>query len=161
MISLAAIVIGLSIFLSMMQQVHYIIRWRDIVEAIYENAKLAAENDSYAVVSSFNVFDTVLSLIRRSRLMIRDYKKHGSHQNVVQVSIVIMCSRCSSFSGTASSLYLHAVETDHTGQSVSGIAHGSQIRTWQRRRIRISFWLLKFLRSFSRFRSWLRCARKW
>jgi len=65
-ISLSAIVITLSIILSMMQQVNYIIAWKAIKIAAYENAKARSSNPSYALISTYNEFDTILFLIRKS-----------------------------------------------------------------------------------------------
>jgi hypothetical protein len=65
-ISLSAIVIILSIILSMIQQINYLIAWNAIKVAAYENAKARSNNPSYALVSTYNEFDTILFLIRKS-----------------------------------------------------------------------------------------------
>lgn len=65
MISLSAIVITLSIVLSMIQQINYIIAWKAIKDAAHQLAKDGPTNPSYAFVTTYNEFDTILFLIRK------------------------------------------------------------------------------------------------
>ena len=66
-ISLSAIMIILSIILSMMQQINYIITWKAIKDAAYESAMPCWLSPSNALMSTCKEFDTIVFLIRESQ----------------------------------------------------------------------------------------------
>jgi hypothetical protein len=51
----------------MVQQVHYIIAWKAIRDAAWQTAMAHFTNASYAFISTFNMFDTILFLLRMLR----------------------------------------------------------------------------------------------
>lgn len=48
----------------MIQQVNFIVAWKAIRDAAYQNALAHLDNPSYAYVSTYNELDTILFLIR-------------------------------------------------------------------------------------------------
>ncbi len=48
----------------MIQQINFIVAWKAIRDAAYQSALAHRANPSYAFVSTYNEFDTILFVIR-------------------------------------------------------------------------------------------------